>query len=145
MGAPATFTLEQITQLYALACAPPEQYGRPISDWTPGELADELIKQGIVESISPRHVGRLLAEADLKPHQSRYWLHPPADPDFADKVKAICHVYEQAAARAEQGELTFSVDEMTGIQALEQTMPDLAMKPGRCKLVEFEYIRAPKP
>jgi putative transposase len=30
-GAPATFTLEQLTQLYALACAPPEQYGRPIS------------------------------------------------------------------------------------------------------------------
>jgi putative transposase len=30
-GAPATFTLEQITQLYALACAPPEQYGRPLS------------------------------------------------------------------------------------------------------------------
>ncbi|WP_036028160.1 helix-turn-helix domain-containing protein [Leptolyngbya sp. PCC 6406] len=76
-GAPATFSLEQITQLYALACAPPEQYGRPISHWTPGELADELSKQGIVESISPRHVGRLLAEADLKPHQSRYWLSPP--------------------------------------------------------------------
>jgi len=76
-GAPATFTLEQITQLYALACAPPEQYGRPISHWTPQELADELMKQGIVERISPRHVGRLLAEAELKPHQSRYWLHPP--------------------------------------------------------------------
>ncbi|WP_204140401.1 helix-turn-helix domain-containing protein [Halomicronema sp. CCY15110] len=76
-GAPATFTLEQITQLYALACAPPEQYGRPLSHWTPRELADELVKQGIVASISSRHVGRLLAEAELKPHQSRYWLHPP--------------------------------------------------------------------
>jgi len=76
-GAPATFTLEQITELYALACAPPEQYGRPLSHWTPRELADELVKQGIVESISERHVGRLLAEAELKPHQSRYWLNPP--------------------------------------------------------------------
>ncbi|MGF1523611.1 MAG: helix-turn-helix domain-containing protein [Leptolyngbyaceae cyanobacterium] len=76
-GAPATFTLEQITQLYALACAPPEQYGRPISHWTAQELADELQQQQIVERISPRHVGRLLEEAELKPHQSRYWLHPP--------------------------------------------------------------------
>ncbi|MBW4656510.1 MAG: helix-turn-helix domain-containing protein [Kaiparowitsia implicata GSE-PSE-MK54-09C] len=76
-GCPPTFTLEQITQLYALACAPPEQYGRPISHWTGSELADEMMKQGIVETISPRHVGRLLAEADLKPHQTRYWLHPP--------------------------------------------------------------------
>lgn len=76
-GTPATFSLEQITQLYALACAPPEQYERPISYWSPRELADEMMKQGIVEQISERHVGRLLAEAELKPHQSRYWLHPP--------------------------------------------------------------------
>lgn len=76
-GAPAKFSLEQITQLYALACDPPAKYGRPISHWSPRELADELVKQGIVEQISARHVGRLLREADLKPHQSRYWLHPP--------------------------------------------------------------------
>ncbi len=62
--------LEQITQLYALACAPPEQYGRPISHWTDHELADEMMTQGIVETISPRPVGRLLAEAELKPHQT---------------------------------------------------------------------------
>jgi transposase len=76
-GKPATFTIEQLTQLYALACDPPQKHGRPISHWTPRELADELIKQKIVDSISPRHVGRLLAEADLKPYQSGYWLHPP--------------------------------------------------------------------
>lgn len=76
-GCPPTFTLEQITQLYALACASPEQYGRPISHWTDAELADEMMKQQFVDSISPRHVGRLLAEAELKPHQTRYWLHPP--------------------------------------------------------------------
>ena len=76
-GTPPTFTIEQLTQLYALACEPPEQYGRPISHWSNRELADELVKQHIVSSISPRHVGRLLAEADIKPHQSRYWLNPP--------------------------------------------------------------------
>nr|WP_317133866.1 transposase [Leptolyngbya sp. PCC 6406] len=66
---------------------------------------------------------------------------PPPDPNFEDKVKDICQVYEQAATRAEHGELTFSLDEMTGIQALERTMPDIAMKPGRCTRIEFEYIR----
>lgn len=76
-GAPMSFTTEQITHLYAIACAPPEKYGRPISHWSSRELADELVKQKIVESISPRHVGRLLEEADLKPHQSGYWLNPP--------------------------------------------------------------------
>lgn len=76
-GGPMTFSLEQILQLFAIACEPPEDYGRPISHWTARELADEMINQGIVESISARHVGRLLNEADLKPHQSQYWLNPP--------------------------------------------------------------------
>lgn len=76
-GGPSTFSLEQILQLFAMACEKPEAYGRPLSHWTPRELADEMVKQGIVETISPRHVGRLLTEADLKPHQSQYWLSPP--------------------------------------------------------------------
>jgi putative transposase len=76
-GGPATFTLEEILQLFALACEQPEDSGRPISHWTPRELADEMVNRGLVAKISPRHVGRLLAEADLKPHQCQYWLNPP--------------------------------------------------------------------
>ncbi|PSB28268.1 helix-turn-helix domain-containing protein [Stenomitos frigidus] len=76
-GGPSSFSLEQILRLFALACEKPETYDRPISQWTARELADEVMKQGIVESISPRHVGRLMNEADLKPHQSQYWLNPP--------------------------------------------------------------------
>lgn len=76
-GAPATFSLEQVLQLFAIACEKPEVYGRPISHWTARELASEMVKLGIVEHISPRHVGRLLEEASLKPHQSGYWLNPP--------------------------------------------------------------------
>lgn len=76
-GNPGRFTMEQITQLYALACEPPEKYNRPLSHWSARELALEMIQQEIVETISERHVGRLLQEADLKPHQHGYWLHPP--------------------------------------------------------------------
>ena len=86
----------KILQLFAIACKPPETYQRPISHWTPRELADEMIKQGIVESISVRHVARLLEEADLKPHQSRYWLTPPKDDDeFDEKVHDIAQTYLQ--------------------------------------------------
>ncbi|MBW4571744.1 MAG: helix-turn-helix domain-containing protein [Tolypothrix carrinoi HA7290-LM1] len=69
-GAPAKFSMEQVIELFALACSLPEDYGRPISHWTARELADEIIKQGIIESISVRHVKRLLEEAELKPHSS---------------------------------------------------------------------------
>jgi putative transposase len=59
-GAPATFHAEQWCQIIALACEPPEAAGRPISHWTPRELADEACKRGIVQTISERHVGRFL-------------------------------------------------------------------------------------
>jgi hypothetical protein len=38
---------------------------------------EELVQQEIIETISPRHVGRLSAGTDLKLHQSGYWLNPP--------------------------------------------------------------------
>ena len=59
-GCPGKFTPEQVTQLLAVACEPPEDSGRPVTHWTPRELADEVRKRGIVESISARHVGRFL-------------------------------------------------------------------------------------
>lgn len=86
-GGPTTFTLEQTLQLFALACENPADSRRPISHWTPRELADEMVKRGWVESISPRHVGRLLAEADLKPHQSQYWLNPPPTQNLMPRSK----------------------------------------------------------
>jgi hypothetical protein len=57
------------------------------------------------------------------------------------KVEHICAVYEQAPQRAFRGEVTLSLDEMTGIQALERNMPNIPMKPGCCERVEFEYTR----
>ncbi len=51
-GAPDTFTPKQLCQIIAMSCESPKDYGRPITHWTHRELADEAIKQGIVESIS---------------------------------------------------------------------------------------------
>jgi transposase len=59
-GSPGKFTAEQVTQLLAIACEDPEESGRPVTHWTPRELADEAAKRGVVESISPRQVGRSL-------------------------------------------------------------------------------------
>ena len=33
VGAPVKFSMEQVIELFALACSPPEDYGRPISHW----------------------------------------------------------------------------------------------------------------
>jgi transposase len=79
-------------------------------------------------------------EADLKPHRIRYWLTPKPDPAFDAKCADICAVYK-AAASAENTRRTISIDEMTGIQALERTAPGLPMVPGKVERREFEYKR----
>lgn len=59
-GAPCRITADQRCKIEALACQKPEEYERPISHWTAREIAEEIIQQGIVEHISPRHAARLL-------------------------------------------------------------------------------------
>jgi putative transposase len=59
-GAPPRFTAEELAQIIAVACEPPADSGRPVTHWTPREVADEAVKRGIVKSISPRHVDRVL-------------------------------------------------------------------------------------
>ena len=59
-GKPADISAEQVCKIVALACEAPEKSGRPVSQWTGREIADEIMGQGIVEKISPRHAQRLL-------------------------------------------------------------------------------------
>ncbi len=59
-GRPPRITAEQVCRVVALACEAPAISGRPITHWTGREVADEIIKRGIVDRISPRHAGRLL-------------------------------------------------------------------------------------
>ena len=59
-GVTPRITVEQRCQIAALACEAPSKAGRPISQWTGREIADEIKAGGIVEQISPRHAARLL-------------------------------------------------------------------------------------
>jgi putative transposase len=65
-GRPATFTSEQLCQIVAVACEGPAVSGRPVTHWTPRELADEVITRGIVPTISPRSIGRFLKRRRLE-------------------------------------------------------------------------------
>jgi putative transposase len=59
-GKPVRITAEQVTQIVALACDPPADSQRPISQWSSRELANEIQNRGIVSKISGRHAARLL-------------------------------------------------------------------------------------
>jgi putative transposase len=58
-GVKPKFSVAQRCQMAVLACEAPAQAGRPISQWTGREIAEELKARGIVEHISPRHAARL--------------------------------------------------------------------------------------
>jgi putative transposase len=59
-GTPAKFTAEEIVKIVAVACEDPKASGRPVTNWTPRELAEEVVQRQIVVSISSRSVGRFL-------------------------------------------------------------------------------------
>ena len=59
-GTPARITPEQVARIVALACEAPGESGRPVSQWSTTELAAEIVRRGIVATISPRHAARLL-------------------------------------------------------------------------------------
>jgi hypothetical protein len=71
----------------------------------------------------------------------RYWLTPPVDERKEETVKAICTLYQEAPHLAQQGEQTGSLDEMTGVQALERKHAGLPLAPGKVERRECEYVR----
>lgn len=80
-------------------------------------------------------------EADLKPHRCKGWLNAKRDERFAERCHDVCETYRAAPARAAAGIETVSIDEKTGIQALERKTPNRPMAPGRPERQEPEYIR----
>ena len=67
----------------------------------------------------------------------------PADiEEFNAQVAAVCQAYREAITRHDQhGWHTVSIDEQTGIQALERIAPDLLPRPGDIARREYEYTR----
>jgi transposase len=71
----------------------------------------------------------------------RGWLNTVKDGAFDDKCHDICQTSAQAQQRAQHGEVPLSIDEMSGIQALERAAPSKPMRPGQPEKREAEYIR----
>jgi len=143
-GSTGSFTAEQVTRILAVACESPELSGRPINRWTHRELADEVVRRGIVLSISVSQVGRYLAQAELQPHRSKYWLNSKEkDPEvFEQQVQNVCQTYLEAPnLYFKENTHTVSVDEMPSIQALERIAKTIPMQSGQPERIEYEYKR----
>src|SRR4030095_13110706 len=71
-----------------LACERPDVVGRSLSQWDSAELARQLVRDEILETLSPQTVQRILAHHKLKPWRHHLWLSPhvPRDAAFAAQV-----------------------------------------------------------
>jgi hypothetical protein len=82
-------------------------------------------------------VGRVLAEAKVRPHKVRGWLNRADDPAFWARTGQVCRLY----LNPPPGAVLISVDEKTGIQAKSRRHPQLPARAGRDARREFEYVR----
>ena len=86
--------------------------------------------------ISPSSVGRIWAEAGLKPHLTK-GFKVSNDPLFEEKVTDIVGLYLNPPDRA----VVLCVDEKSQIQALDRTQPGLPLKKGRAATMTHDYKR----
>src|ERR1700693_2159930 len=97
--------------------------------WSRASMAAEM-------GISPPSVGRIWAEAGLKPHLVRRFKISN-DPQFEEKVTDVVGLYMNPPDRA----LVLCVDEKSQIQALDRTQPGLPLKKGRAATMTQDYKR----
>jgi transposase len=132
-GRPLVYDLDVRLLVVATATSQPPETA---SQWTHRLIAQHLhATRGI--GISASQVGRILAEADIKPHKVRGWLNRPDDPAFFTRAQQICHLYQHIS----DGSVLLSLDEKTGIQAKSRKHPTRPARAGRPARREFEYVR----
>lgn len=123
-----------------LACERPDVVGRSLSQWDSRELAWQLVHDGVVGSISPQTVQRILAHHKLKPWRHHLWLSSkvPRDAAFAAQVGEIVALYTCPLA---PHEMVLCVDEKTSLQPRPRKTPTRPAQTGRPVYVEHEYGR----
>jgi transposase len=141
-----------------LACTKPKELGYAAELWTRQALAAH-VRQHAPSAGHPslRHaakatVQRILDEQHLQPHKVKYYLER-RDPEFESKMKEVLLVYREVMLQnqvAGQGGtvppatvITVSIDEKPGVQAIENTAPDLPPVPVEHPAVgrDHEYKR----
>jgi transposase len=123
-----------------IACERPDHVGRSLSQWGCTAIARQLVRDGVVTSISAETVRQILLSHRLKPWRQTMWLSAkvPRDAAFASQVQEICGLYTRPLR---PDEMVLCVDEMTSLQPRPRKAATLATKPDRPTRVEHEYGR----
>lgn len=120
----------------------PARLGLPLSRLHVPDIRAEVIRRGLVASISDTTIWRWLDEDAIKPWTHRSWIFP-RDPDFGPKAARVLDLYagEWDGRPLKDDEFVISADEKTSIQARIRCHPTAAATARRPMLVEHEYER----
>jgi len=102
----------------------------------------EVLRCGIIATISDKTVWRWLNEDAIRPWQHRCWIFP-RDPDFAAKAGRILDLYSRQwqGQPLQPDEFVISADEKTSLQARIRKHVSLPPRPGQPARIEHEYTR----
>jgi transposase len=123
-----------------MACELPDDRGRSLCFWDCRELARQLAAEGVVTSISPDTVRRILEHHQLKPWRYHLWLSPkvPRDEAFAASIQEISDLYTRPLR---DDEVVLCVDGKTSLQPRPRKAPTRGARARRPVRVEHEYGR----
>jgi transposase len=153
-GRRPAMTPEARAWVVSLACRKPKDLGYAQELWTTNLLAKHVRKQCAamghpsLAKLGRGTVSKILSASQVRPHKIQYYLER-RDPEFDAKMVQVLHVYREVEIWREKGApppdlvAVLSYDEKPGIQAIENTAPDLPPVPGKHATVgrDHEYIR----
>lgn len=153
-GRPARISDEARAWVISVACQKPKELGYSYEMWTTRLLAAHLRKHcrraghASLLRTSSGALSRLLRKSEVRPHKIAYYLER-RDPQFEAKMAQVLCVYKEVELLREAGRdvstmiAVLSYDEKPGIQAIENTAPDLAPVAGAHPEMsrDYEYVR----
>lgn len=139
-GAPRLFSPIERAQIIALACSKPKDHGQVWQRWSGTKLAQVAIQEGMVDGIGATTIRDWLRADKIKPWQYHSW-QKPSDPELVQKGAPVLELYENAPQKAQEGEMSCSIDEKTSIQARNPVHETEPAKPEQPVRVAARYER----
>jgi hypothetical protein len=129
-------------EVKAIACQLPHERDLPLSRLSFSEIRREVIKQGVVASISKTTLWRWLSQDAIQPWRFRTWLFP-RDPDFADKAGRVLDLYARVwdGTPLNSDDFVISADEKTSIQARQPEHVGTPTQPHQPRRLQSDYKR----
>lgn len=134
------------------ACTKPKEHGLAAELWTYSALANytkehapDAGHQCLSKAVKAT-IWRILSANEIRPHKIKYYLER-RDPEFERKMQEVLMVYKEVNLQNDSstpeerypGIITVSVDEKTGVQAIDTVAPDLLPVSGKHKCIGRDY------